>query len=102
MQTSGGTAVGGNVVPTAHLSLVVLPPHGGSGLVKVLAVEPDAGQGVLTIAQACKGQEDALQVTDYPDEQHAGVGWGAIASTQRVDALQVVAGQHLKRSAACL
>lgn len=60
MQASGGAAVGGDVIAAPHLSFVVLPPQGGGRLVKVLAVEADASQGVLAAAQACKGQEDAL------------------------------------------
>lgn len=60
MHASWRAAVGGNVVATPHLSLVVLPPQGRGHLVKVLAVEADASEGVLTAAQACKGQEDAL------------------------------------------
>lgn len=55
MQASGGTTVGGNVVAAPHLGFVVLPPQGCSHLVKVMAVETDASEGVLAIAQACKG-----------------------------------------------
>ena len=62
MQPSGSAAVGSNVVAKAHFSFVGLPPHRGRSLVKVLPVEADACQRVLTIAQARKGQEDTLQL----------------------------------------
>ena len=63
MQTGGRATVRGNVVAQAHLCLVVLPPHRRRRLVKVLAVEADASEGVLAIAELGKGQEDALHAT---------------------------------------
>ena len=66
MQTSRGAAVRGNVVAKAHLGLVVLPPHRGRCLVEVLAVEADASEGVLAVAELGKGQEDALHATINP------------------------------------
>jgi hypothetical protein len=63
METGGRATVRGNVVAQAHLCLVVLPPHRCCRLVKVLAVEADASQGVLAIAELCKSQKDALHAT---------------------------------------
>ncbi len=63
METGGCATVGGNVVAKAHLGLVVLPPHRGRRLVEVLAVEADASEGVLAVAELGKGQEDALDAT---------------------------------------
>ena len=61
MQPSRSAAVGSNVVAQPHLDFVVLPPHRGCSLIKVLPVEPDARQGVLSIAQTRKCEEDTLQ-----------------------------------------
>ena len=70
MQPSWRAAIGGDVVAAAHLSFVVLPPQGGSHLVKVLAIEADASEGILTVAQACKSQEDTLHAQAGVVEQH--------------------------------
>ncbi len=63
METGGCATIRGNVIAQAHLCLVVLPPHGGRRLVEVLAVEADASEGVLAVAELGKGQEDALHAT---------------------------------------
>lgn len=65
MQAGGSAAVGGDVVAKPHLSFVAMPPDRGSRLVKVLAVEPDAGEGILATAQACKGEEHSLQTPTH-------------------------------------
>ena len=66
METGGRATVRGDVVAQAHLCLVVLPPHRGCRLVKVLPVEADASQGVLATAELGEGQEDALHATTNP------------------------------------